>query len=106
MRDVEDEIIKQLGCDQRRCAFLRARDYIALRLAALYPISARLEDKAPMSAYANGICVTLTFEEGAGVVGVRRFDQFTYNGEVESENPPEAGPEPKRGKYDAHATGV
>lgn len=98
MREVEEEIIKQLGSEKRHCAFLRTKDYVSLRLAAVYPTLSGLEHKAPISVYFNGICVTLTCEDGAGVVGVRRFDQFVYHGERESENPPEGEPEAKRVK--------
>jgi hypothetical protein len=99
MRDVEREIIRQLGGESRQCAFLRSAAFITLRLAAMYPTLAGLESKAPLTAYAGRFSLTATFEGGVGVVTMRNCDNLEYNdkaaadmeGPDEEENPPERG---------------
>ena len=99
MREVELEIICQMGGERRQCAFLRSRDYVALRLTALYPTLAGLQDKAPMTSYSGRLSVCLTCEDGTGVITLRSFDNLVYQEgwapELEEmdeeENPPERG---------------
>ena len=90
MRSVEMEIMRQLGGEKRQCSFLRSQSYITLRLAAVYPTLAGLETRAPLTAYSTRFSLTVTFEEGKGVVTMRKFDDLEYHeGAEEDENPPE-----------------
>ena len=90
MRKVEMEIMRQLGGEKRQCAFLRSQSYITLRLAAVYPTLAGLEEKAPLTAYSTRFSLTVTFEGGKGWVTMRKFDDLEYHdGAEEDENPPE-----------------
>jgi hypothetical protein len=39
MAEIESVIMKELGCENNRCAFLRSKQYIQFRVAALYHVS-------------------------------------------------------------------
>ncbi len=52
--EIESAIIKELGGENNRCAFLRSNAYIQLRVAALYHVNPE-----PMSIFYDPISVSL-----------------------------------------------
>ena len=82
MQEIEEAITKQLGGEGHRCAFLRSRAYIRLRLAALYPTARPCEPRATI-AYVGHISVTLICKEGEALIVLRRLDPAVYQEEEE-----------------------
>lgn len=88
MNDIEAAITRQLGGEGHRCAFLRSTNYIRVRLAALYPRYATAPDAAPpdadtawpplWTAYADGLCVSLTRDGRGATVSVRSVQPFVF----------------------------
>ena len=67
MQDVEAEITRHLGGENYRCAFLRSRDYILLRIAALYAPKAQ---DYTHTARTQGLAVTLQSDHKGKTVTV------------------------------------
>ena len=73
MAEVEDAIIRQLGGEGHRCAFLRSRAYVRLRASALYPAFY----PPPCTAFHGSLSVTLT-DDGGPVVSLLWLDKVSY----------------------------
>ncbi len=67
MQDIEKCIVRELGGENNRCAFLRTLAYVKLRIAALY-----LLGQTPQTATYSDLQVVLTPTDEGGVVAVRR----------------------------------
>jgi hypothetical protein len=67
MLDIEKCIVRELGGENHRCAFLRTIAYVKLRIAALY-----LPSQSPHTATYSDLQVILTPTEEGSVVAVRR----------------------------------
>ncbi len=87
MQDVEEVITRHLGGENHRCSFLRSRDYIRLRLKALYSSSAT-QKKTPTTAtvaYHNNLSVSLLSDERGRLVTLRCLDPPVYPSEFEGD---------------------
>ena len=95
MGEIEGIIIKQLGGEGHRCAFLRSRAYIQLRSAALYP-SLYPQAKA---AFYDRLSVVLVPDEAGPLVSVHWLDKVEcYQDECGAEDPPDpCQKRPRRG---------
>lgn len=67
MQDIEKCIVRELGGENNRCAFLRTLAYVKLRIAALY-----LLVQTPQTATYSDLQVVLTPTDEGSVVAVRR----------------------------------
>lgn len=90
MQEVEEAITHHLGGENHRCAFLRSREYIRLRLAALYSSAAfraGRTERPPTAtvAYHNNLSVSLLSDERGALVSVRSVDPPVYPSEFEDE---------------------
>jgi hypothetical protein len=75
MAEIESAIMKELGCENNRCAFLRSKAYMQLRMAALYHV-----DPEPMTVFHDPICVSLgKGPEGEKKVSVKLLYEPVYD---------------------------
>lgn len=96
MEEIESTITKELGGENNRCAFLRSKAYMQLRIAALYHV-----DPEPMSVFHDPINVSLgKGPEGEKMVSVKLLYEPVYNLRCEDTdgNDAEESPEKKQ-KY-------
>ena len=103
MLAVEAALTQHLGGEGHRCAFLRSKDYIRIRLAALYPTFAAPPDTHPFpqrhrddsdtarvwTAYVGRLCLTLrrdpkNFSRGGAIATIRSVDPFVYSAPQEA----------------------
>jgi len=75
MAEIESTITKELGGENNRCAFLRSKAYMQLRMAALYHV-----DPEPMTVFHDPICVSLgKGPEGEKMVSVKLLYEPVYD---------------------------
>lgn len=78
MQEIEEAIIKQLGGEGHRCAFLRSRSYIKLRVAALYQTHSSNTSHA---AFHGRLSVLMVPQEGGSpLVSVLWLDRVGHLG--------------------------
>ena len=81
MQEIEEAIIRQLGGEGHRCAFLRSRAYIKLRVAALYQTHS---SRASHTAFCGRLSVTMVpVEGGSPLVSVLWLDRVSDGFEEE-----------------------
>ena len=90
MQEIEKTIVRQLGGENHRCAFLRTAPYIRLRIAALY-----LSSPTPQAACFNDLCVTLTPTAHGPLVSVQCCHEPSYPDDFEAASLAELPPQPE-----------
>lgn len=63
MLELEQTIGRQLGCEAHKCAFVRSRDFVKIRLLALY----KEPPADTVVVYGEGLKITLTPDRVASV---------------------------------------
>lgn len=87
MQAVEEAITRQLGGEGHRCAFLRSRAYIRLRVATLYQTNL---SKTAHTAFHGRLSVTMVpVEGGSPLVSVLWLDRIEGEEEVRLKRPRE-----------------